>query len=358
MSVDLERFQVALSDRYRLAGEVGCGGMATVYLAEDLKHDRQVAVKVLRPDLAAVIGSGRFLREIKLTARLNQPHILALLDWGEADGFLYVMPYVSGGSLRRRLAPGVPLPLDVAIRIARQVADALDHAHVLGILHRDVKPENILFSDSHAIVSDFGLAKAVSTVGREALTRTGAPLGTPGYMSPEQAMGTVELDERTDVYGLACVVHEMLVGATPAVWPMPDDVRLGRMSDASPDHRERLDAYPGRVEQALTKALAVRPADRFASPGGFADALAVAAEGSGRRLSEGEVREVIARAAQLQVDQPTEGGAVSVGGVEQIAAEVGIPPERVRVVAPQGCSSQGAIGRRSHGGGRDNRSRA
>jgi len=146
--------------------------MAVVYLAEDLKHERQVAVKVLRPDLAAAIGPGRFLREIKFTPRLNHPHILALLDSGEAAGFLYyVMPYVSGGSLRRRLAPGIPLPLNVAIRIARQVADALDHAHALGVVHRDVKPENILFSDSHAIVSDFGIANTVSTVEREALTR-------------------------------------------------------------------------------------------------------------------------------------------------------------------------------------------
>ena len=331
MSEDLDRFVAALSDRYRLEREIGSGGMATVYLAEDIKHDREVAVKILRPELAAAIGPDRFLREIKFTAKLNHPHILPLLDSGEAGGLLYyVMPYVSGGSLRRRLDPKTPLPVDVAIRVARQVADALDHANGLGIVHRDVKPENVLFSDSHAIVSDFGIAKAVATAGREALTRTGAPLGTPGYMSPEQAMGTAELNERTDVYSLACVVYEMLIGATPAVWPMDEDVRLGRMSEAPPDHRERLDTCPGRVEQALTKALAVRPGDRFASPGAFADALAAAAEGSGRKLSDSEVREVLGRAAELQAEHPTEERALSIGAVEQVAAEVGISPDRVR----------------------------
>jgi len=332
MSEDLKRFEAALSEHYRLGREIGSGGMATVYLAEDLKHDREVAVKVLRPDLAVAVGPDRFLREIKITAKLNHPHVLPLLDSGDADGFLYyVMPYVSGGSLRRRLTPDTPLPLDVATRVARQVADALDHAHSLGIVHRDIKPENILFSDSHAVVSDFGIAKAVATAGREALTRTGAPLGTPGYMSPEQAMGTAELNERTDVYSLACVVYEMLVGATPAVWPMEEDVRLGRMSDAPADHRERLDSCPGRVEQVLTRALAVRPSDRFPSPGELADALVAAAEGSGRKLSDSEVRQVIGRAAELQAEQPTEGQALSVGAVEQVAAEVGIPPDRVRV---------------------------
>ncbi len=327
----LHRLEAALGDRYAIERELGRGGMAAVYLAADLKHDRQVAVKVLHSPLAAAIGSERFLREIKITAQLSHPHILPLLDSGEAGGLLYyVMPYVGGGSLRRRLAPGEPLPIEVVVRIARQVADALDFAHRHGVIHRDVKPENILFSDSHAIVADFGIAKAVSSVGREALTGTGAPLGTVGYMSPEQAMGAADLDERTDVYSLACVVYEMLVGATPSVWPMQEDVRLGRLSDAPPDHRRRLDALPGRVEQTLTRALAVGPAHRFAAPGELADALDVAAAGSGRALTESEVREVIGRAAELQAEHPTEQGALSIGAVEQVAAEVGIPPERVR----------------------------
>jgi hypothetical protein len=297
----------ALGDRYAIERELGRGGMAAVYLAADLKHDRQVAVKVLHSPLAAAIGSERFLREIKITAQLSHPH-----------------------SLRRRLAPGEPLPIEVVVRIARQVADALDYAHRHGIIHRDVKPENILFSDSHAIVADFGIAKAVSSVGREALTGTGAPLGTVGYMSPEQAMGAADLDERTDVYGLACVVYEMLVGATPSVWPMEEDVRLGRLSDAPPDHRRLLDALPGRVEQTLTRALAVRPAHRFATPGELAEALEIASAGSGRALTDSEVREVLARAAELQVEHPAEQAALSIGAVEQVAAEVGIPPERVR----------------------------
>jgi hypothetical protein len=304
--------------------------MATVYLARDLKHERTVAVKVLRPELAAALGADRFLREIRITAKLNHPHILPLLDSGHADGLLYyVMPYVAGGSLRRHLAPDAPLPTDVALHISRQVAAALDHAHRHGIVHRDVKPENVLFSEGHAVVADFGIAKAVSTAGPENLTRSGFPLGTPGYMSPEQAMGVMDLDERTDVYSLACVVYEMLTGQTPGVWPSDEAVRLGRFVDAPPEHRERLDVIPGRVEQALTRALAVRPADRFATPVEFADALSAAAE-RGQLLSDAEVRQVLERAAQLQAEHPTEEGALSLGAVEQVAADVGIPPERVR----------------------------
>lgn len=336
MTSDIDEVRETLADRYTIERTLGSGGMARVYLAADRKHDRQVAVKVLRSELAAAIGSERFLREIKITAKLNHPHILPLLDSGEADGFLYyVMPYIAGGSLRRRLQPEGNLPLPVTLRVARQVADALDHAHGVGIIHRDVKPENILFSDSHAIVADFGIARAVSSAGREALTRTGAPLGTPGYMSPEQAMASTDPDERTDVYSLACVVYEMLIGSTPAVWPMQEDVRLGRLSDAPPTHRERLDAFPGRLEQALTRALAVRPADRFATPGQFVDALEAAAEGSGAKLSEVEVREVLAKAAELQVEQPTEAGALSIGAVEQVAAQAGIPPDRVRAAVAE-----------------------
>ncbi|NIN71703.1 MAG: protein kinase, partial [Gemmatimonadetes bacterium] len=260
MTDDSERIEAALADRYAIERGLGSGGMATVYLARDLKHGRQVAVKVLRPEVAAAVGSDRFLREIGVAARLNHPHILPLLDSGEADSFLYyVMPHVAGGSLRRRLADEARLPLEAVLRIARQVASALDLAHRHGVVHRDVKPENILFSEGLAVVADFGIAKAVSAAEREVLTRTGVPLGTPGYMSPEQAMGVAELDERTDVYSLGCVVYEMLTGGTPVVLPSPDDARLGRFLDAPPEHRERLDGLPGRIEQTLVKALAARP---------------------------------------------------------------------------------------------------
>jgi len=322
MTDDLDRVRAALANRYAIERELGSGGMATVYLARDLKHEREVAVKVLRAELAAAVGSDRFLREIRITAQLNHPHILPLLDSGEADGLLYyVMPYVAGGSLRRCMHSDSPVPLELAFRITQQVAAALDHAHRHGIIHRDVKPENILLSEGHAVVADFGIAKAVSTAGREALTRSGFPLGTPGYMSPEQAMGIAELDARTDVYSLACVIYEMLVGATPGLWP--SDV------DALPEHRARLDRLPGRVEQALVKALAGRPGRRYSSPIEFAEALAAATEGR-IRLSDVQVREIIGRAAALQAEQPSKAGALSIGAVEQIAAEVGIPPEHVR----------------------------
>jgi serine/threonine protein kinase len=340
MTDDIERIQAALADRYAIERGLGSGGMATVYLARDLKHGRQVAVKVLRPEVAVAVGSDRFLREIRITAQLNHPHILPLLDSGEADSFLYyVMPYVAGGSLRRRMAGAASLPLEAVLRIARQVAAALDLAHRHGVLHRDVKPENVLFSEGLAVVADFGIAKAVSTAGREVLTRTGVPLGTPGYMSPEQAMGVAKLDERTDVYSLGCVVYEMLTGGTPVVLPSPDDARLGRFLDAPPEHRERLDGLPGRVEQTLVKALAARPAERFGSPGEFSEALAEAAAGS-TKLTEAQVDEVLRRAAELEAEQGAEGRALSVGAIEQVAAEVGIPPEHVRAavreLAPPG----------------------
>ncbi len=330
MAEDIDRLKAALADRYTIEGEVGSGGMATVYLAKDLKHERQVAVKVLRPDLAAALGSDRFLREIKITAQLNHPHILPLLDSGEAEEFLYyVMPLVAGESLRRLLIREKRLQLNDALRITQQVASALDHASRHGVVHRDVKPENILFSEGHAIVADFGIAKAVSRAGGEGLTRSGFPMGTPGYMSPEQAAGITELDPRTDVFGLACVVYEMLLGDTPEMWPTEEAVRLGRFLDASATHRQRLDKLPGRVEQALVKALAIRPGDRFATPGDFADALRAASERSAK-LDSRAVREVIGRAAELDAQQPTDAAALSIGGVEQAAAEAGIPPVHVR----------------------------
>ena len=214
----------ALRDRYRLERELGRGGMATVYLTHDIKHERLVALKVLHPELAAILGPERFLREIKLTARLQHPNILAVLDSGEAvvsrdprptTLLWYTMPYVEGQSLRQRLVREPQLPLDDALRIAIEVADALGYAHRQGVVHRDIKPENILLTGDHAVVADFGVARALETGAGERLTETGLALGTPAYMSPEQSLGDATLDGRSDLYSLGCVLYELLTGETP-----------------------------------------------------------------------------------------------------------------------------------------------
>ena len=217
MSADaIVRLTAALADRYRVERELGAGGMATVYLAHDLKHDRDVAIKVLHPELAAALGGERFLSEIKTTARLQHPHILPLLESGEAGGFLYyVMPYVSGETLRTRLEREHQLPVDDALRITREVADALGSAHAIGIVHRDIKPENILLQGGHALVADFGIALAVQQAGGQRMTQTGLSLGTPQYMAPEQAMGEKGVDLRADIYALGAVTYEMLTGEPP-----------------------------------------------------------------------------------------------------------------------------------------------
>ena len=213
---DLQRLSAALADRYRIEREVGAGGMATVYLSEDLRHQRRVAVKVLRPDLSAIVGAERFLNEIRVTANLQHPHILPLYDSGEADHLLfYVMPYVEGESLRDRLKREKQLPIDEAVRLAKEVASALDYAHRQGVIHRDIKPENILIQDGAALVTDFGIALAVSQAGGTRLTETGLSLGTPFYMSPEQATGDRQIDARSDIYALGAVLYEMLSGDPP-----------------------------------------------------------------------------------------------------------------------------------------------
>ncbi len=325
--------RAALASRYSLEQELGRGGMATVYLGTDLKHGREVAVKVIRPDLVAAVGSERFLREIEITANLNHPHILPLLDSGAHDGLLYyVMPYVAGGSLRRLLESEAVIPLEAVLRISQEVASALDYAHSRGVVHRDIKPENILFNEGLAVVGDFGIAVAVGSAPREKVTRTGAALGTLGYMSPEQALGTADLDARTDVYSLGCVIYELLAGGTPASWPGPEDVKLGRLENLPPEHRARLDRYPGRVEQVMTKALALRPGDRYGEAGELARALASASEQT-RGFSDAQVRELLGRAAQLQALEEDDDAALTIGAVEQVAAQVGIPPEHVRRAA-------------------------
>jgi hypothetical protein len=323
-----------IAGRYRLLREVGRGGMATVYLALDAKHDREVALKALRPDLAAAVGPVRFLQEIQITAGLNHPHVLPLLDSGDDEGLLYyVMPYVAGGSLRLLLSQRIPLA--AAVRIVDEVASALDHAHSRGVIHRDVKPENILFNDGLAVVSDFGIARAMSGAADTRMTGTGLSVGTLGYMSPEQALGATELDERTDVYSLASVAFEMIVGETPSSWPGAEDVQLGRLSDLPDHHRARLSACPGRVEQVLARGLALRPAHRYASPGELARALAEAAQ-PGARYADEQVKRLLQRAAELQVETPEpDPGALTIGAVEQIAAQVGIPPSHVRRAAEE-----------------------
>jgi hypothetical protein len=323
----------ALEARYQLRRLLGRGGMATVYLGFDRKHHREVALKVLVPGLAAVLGAERFLREIETAARLTHPHILALYDSGEAGGFLYyVMPYIDGGSLRLPLAAGRRMSPDEALAIAGPVADALAYAHRMGVLHRDVKPENILFSQGHPIVADFGIAKAISTAGGANITRTGFPLGTPGYMSPEQAAGLTDLDPRTDVYSLAVVIYEMLVGGPPGRWPTEDAVRSGRLTDAPAAHRTRLTELGARIEGALTRGLAIRLDQRTATPGALIEELSGTAPPR-RRYSAGEVDEIVKRASEIEATRPTGSGAMTIGGVEALAAEVGIAPEMVREAA-------------------------
>lgn len=323
----------AFASRYTLQRELGRGGMATVFLATDGKHGRDIALKLIRPELAAAVGSDRFLREIEITAGLNHPHILPLLDSGVDNGLIYfVMPFVAGGSLRSLLRAQEHLPLEAVLRICREVASALDYAHDRGVVHRDIKPENILFNEGLAVVADFGIATAVGAAPKDQLTRTGAALGTLGYMSPEQALGREGLDARTDIYSLGSVLYEMLLGGTPVSWPGPEDVKLGRLDDAPPAHRLRLDDLPGRVEQVLTKALALRSDDRFRRAGELADALEAASERT-RTFSEGQVKKLLERAAELQVTETPEPGSLTMGAVEQVAAQVGIPPEHVRAAA-------------------------
>ena len=332
MSEIPEALKASLAGRYDLEREIGRGGMATVYLARDVKHSRNVAVKVMRPDLAVSLGSDRFLREIEIAARLQHPHVLMLIDSGEKDGFLYyVMPFVDGESLRDRLVREKRLDHTVAIPLVKQVADALGYAHRNGVVHRDIKPENILFSQGHPVVADFGIAKAISTAGPEHLTRTGFPLGTPGYMSPEQAAGNTDLDAKTDVYSLAAVFYEMVIGEPLGMWVTDDCVELLRFVDASPGHRAKLDSMPGSVEQALVRALALRRRLRFETPTEFAAALE---SSDGRKYRPTEAKEILKRAADREADGAiTEPGALSLGGVARIGAEVGIPAREVREAA-------------------------
>jgi serine/threonine-protein kinase len=279
MAADLLSWlQAGLSGRYRIERELGHGGMAVVFLAEDLRHHRRVALKVLRPELARALGPERFIREIEIAAQLTHPHILPLHDSGTVEygpdlsGPYYAMPYVEGESLRDRLTREKQLPLEDALQITREVADALGYAHALGLVHRDIKPENILFEAGHAVVSDFGIARAIEAAGGERLTDTGIAVGTPIYMSPEQAAGGA-VDGRSDLYSLGCVLYEMLVGEPPFTGPTAQAILARKSTESLPSLRGVRETVPEVVEHTISKVLAKVPADRFASAARFTEAL-------------------------------------------------------------------------------------
>jgi len=269
-----ERLTAVLSDRYQIERELGAGGMATVYLAYDIKHNRKVAIKVLKPELAAVLGAERFVVEIKTTAALQHPHILPLFDSGEADGLLYyVMPYIQGETIREKLNRETQFGVDDAVRVAREVADALDYAHRQGVIHRDIKPENILLHDGRAMVMDFGIALAVSAAAGGRMTETGLSLGTPHYMSPEQATAEREITARSDVYSLASVLYEMLAGDPPFTASSAQAVIMKIITEPAPPVTVRRKTVPSNVSAAVGRALEKLPADRFESAKAFSDAL-------------------------------------------------------------------------------------
>jgi len=304
----LSALSAALADRYRLERELGHGGMATVYLAQDLRHDRAVALKVLKPELAHALGPERFLREIQVTAQLDHPHILPLLDSGDAGGFLYyVMPYVQGETLRTRLTREKQLPLDDAFQIAAEVADALNYAHGQGIVHRDIKPENLLLAGRHVRVADFGIARAVTAAGGDSLTATGVAIGTPVYMSPEQAGGSKDVDGRSDLYSLGCVLYEMLAGHPPFTGGTAHEILARHSMDAVPSLAAARPTVPEGLERAIATALAKVPADRFSTAAQFADALA--RRGSSATVGAARSSRRVARLAVIAV-----AGMVTVGG--------------------------------------------
>ena len=333
MTPVIDTLQSSLADRYRLDRELGQGGMATVYLAHDLKHERPVAIKVLHPDLGAALGGERFLTEIRTTARLQHPHILPLLDSGDAgNGLLYyVMPLVTGETLRARLTRERQLPIPEAIRIAREVAGALDYAHGQGVIHRDIKPENILLHDGSALVADFGIALAVQSAGVQRMTQTGLSLGTPQYMSPEQAMGERTIDARTDIYALGAVTYEMLAGDPPFTGSNVQAIVAKVLNERPTSLATLRDTCPAGVEAAVLTALAKLPADRFESAKAFADALQEARSGGYQSAmgSRSGASSTAARASRVPLYAM---GAVAVASLAVAAWALKTPP--TSTVAP------------------------
>jgi Tol biopolymer transport system component/tRNA A-37 threonylcarbamoyl transferase component Bud32 len=329
----IDSLTASLADRYTILREIGEGGMATVFLAEDLKHKRQVAIKVLRPELTAELGAERFLREIETTANLRHPHIVPLYDSGEADGLLfYVMPLVEGESLRARLDREKQLPIDDALQIAREVADALSYAHGHGVIHRDIKPENVMLESGHAVVTDFGIAKALTIGHGQTITQTGMAIGTPNYMSPEQAAGEAEIDGRSDVYALGCVLYEMLGGQPPFTGPTTESVvRQHLGADPRPITQLR-PSVPAAVAVALQRSLAKNPADRFTPVVQFAEALrvpesaAAAIPGRSHRglMAAAGVVTVAVITAALLLRGGTTDAPLKLGSTTQITLEAGV----------------------------------
>ncbi len=339
MSDVLEQLRSALSDRYTIERELGRGGMAVVYLAHDRKLDRPVALKVLRPELASSLGGERFLRETEIAARLTHPNILALHDRGDADGLLYyTMPYVEGESLSDRLARERQLPLDDALQITQEVAEALAHAHAQGIVHRDIKPDNILFEGGHAVVADFGIARAIDVAGGERLTETGLAVGTPAYMSPEQASGVEQVDARSDLYALACVLYEMLAGEPPFPGTSAQAILARKVTEPPRSVRTVRSTVPEGVEQVVQRALATTAADRYATVEEFVEALMRGVTAPPRTTVS---QRVLLGATVLAVlvgagGRPGAGPAAAAGG-------------RGRDASPHG--HRGAAVREPHGGG-------
>jgi len=335
-----ERVAAALAERYRLERELGRGGMATVWLAEDLRHHRRVAIKVLHPELSAVLGPERFLKEIELTANLQHPHILPLFDSGETEGLLYyVMPYVEGETLRARLERERQLPIADAARLAREVAEALDYAHRHGVIHRDVKPENVLLHEGRALVADFGIALAVRNAGGARITETGLSLGTPQYMSPEQATAERELDARSDVYSLGCVLYEMLAGEPPHTGPTTQAIIAKIVTDKPRPVTELRETVPAALALAVHTALAKLPADRFRSAAEFAVVLArpetsVPVRAAGRVERAPRVRTMLLVGAALAAVALVALGWLLGWRSGATADARATPPSRLAIVAP------------------------
>ncbi len=337
----LEQLRAALGDRYEVERLVGEGGMATVYLATDLRHGRKVAIKTLRAELAASIGAERFLREIRLAANLQHPNVLALYDSGEADGILYyVMPFIEGESLRGRLNREQQLPLHDAVRITREAAEALAYAHEHGVVHRDIKPENILLQNGHAVVADFGIARALDAAG-EKLTQTGMAVGTPHYMSPEQSLGADHADGRSDIYSLGCVLYELLAGQPPFDGPNSRAILARHAMEQVPSIRIVRQSVPEELEDAVLQALEKTPADRFQKMSEMADVLA--------DLETTVATRRTASRGVPAVRRSTSGGVKAVSTTTPVAIlrrEVG---QRRAAVVDRGTSGRRTGGRRDRG---------